>query len=240
MVPFFWDPFLFIIDPKGTCSFIWFTVVIRVLSLNWAISLISWKKFCKSEDNWFLVYLFEAGMKLRFLFRNLYVSKENECFDQFTASPNGLDLYLSVFVIVRCSLKVFALFLERNSVSSTDRCWFEYGLLMWRPSDFQLEMFFLILSVFSLLCVSCSFCFVSKIYDSLDLHFLSLSFDVCFVLEGTFVGDFPRRCYVWIGCSNSSFFKRVGGSSWIFVSLVFLKCWTFGLMMLVFPWTTFA
>ena len=151
---------------KGTCSFVWFTVVVRDLSLNWAISLVSWKKFYKSEDNWFLVYLFEAGMKLRFLFRNLYVSKENECFDQFTASPNGLDLYLSVFVIVRCSLKVFALFLERNSVSSTDRCWFEYGLLMWRPSDFQLEMFFLILSVFSLLCVSCSFCFVSKIYDS--------------------------------------------------------------------------
>ena len=133
MVRFFWGPFFFILDPKGTCSFGWFPVVIQILSLTWAVSLISWKKFYKLEDNWFLVYLFEAGMKLRFLFRNLYVSKQNKCFAKFTASPNGSDLYLSVFVIVRCSLKVFALFLERNLVSSTDRCWFEYGLLMRRP-----------------------------------------------------------------------------------------------------------
>ena len=56
-------------------------------------------------------------MKLRFLFRSLYVSKGNECFDKYTTFPDGLDLYLSAFVIVRCNLKVFALFLERNSVS---------------------------------------------------------------------------------------------------------------------------
>ena len=55
-------------------------------------------------------------MKLRFLFRSLYESKEKECFDKFMEFPDGSDLYLNAFVIGRCSLKVFALFLERNSV----------------------------------------------------------------------------------------------------------------------------
>ena len=67
---------------KGTCSFGWFTVTIQVSSLKWARSLISRKKFCKSEDSWFLLYLFEVGMKIRYLFRSLYVSKENESFDK--------------------------------------------------------------------------------------------------------------------------------------------------------------
>ena len=71
-------------------------------------------------------------MKLRFLFRSLYVPKEKECFDKFTTFPNGLDLYLKALLIVRCSLKVFALFLVRNSVPLTDQCWFEYGLLRQR------------------------------------------------------------------------------------------------------------
>ena len=73
------------------------------------------------------------GIKLRLLFKSLYVSKENECFNKFTAFSDGSDLYLCAFVIVRCSLKVFALFLVRNSVPLTDRCWFEYGLLRRRP-----------------------------------------------------------------------------------------------------------
>ena len=72
------------------------------------------------------------GIKLRFLFRSLYVSKENECFDKFTTFPDGSDLYLSEFVIVRCGLKVLVLFLVRNSVPLTDQCWFEYGLLRQR------------------------------------------------------------------------------------------------------------
>ena len=54
------------------------------------------------------------GMKLKFLFRSLYVPKENDCFDKFTTFPDGSDLYL-------------------NSVLLTDRYWFEYGLLRWRP-----------------------------------------------------------------------------------------------------------
>ena len=55
-------------------------------------------------------------MKLRFLFRSLYESKENKCFDKFIKFPDALDLYLNAFVIGRCSLNVFALFLERNSI----------------------------------------------------------------------------------------------------------------------------
>ena len=138
MVRFFWGPFSLFLILKGTCSFGWFTVVIQVSSLKWARSLISWKKFCKSEDSWFLLYLFEVGIKLRFLFRSLYVSKENECFDKFTTFPDGSDLYLSAFLIVRCSLRVFALFLVRNSVPSTYRCCFEYGFLRRRPPGFFL------------------------------------------------------------------------------------------------------
>ena len=82
--------------------------------------MISEKKFCKSEDNWFFLYLFEVGMKLRFLFRSLYISKGNECFDKFTTFPDGLEIYLSAFVIVRYNMKVFALFVVRNSVPLTD------------------------------------------------------------------------------------------------------------------------
>ena len=133
MVCSFWGLSSLLLILKGTCSFGWFIVVVQVSSLKWALSMISRKKFCKSEDNWFLLYLFEVGMKLRFLFRSLYVSKENECFDRFMTFPDGSDLYLSAFVIVRCSLKVFALFLEQNSELLTDRCWFEYGLLRRRP-----------------------------------------------------------------------------------------------------------
>ena len=118
---------------KGTCSFGWFTVVIQVSSLTRALSLISRKKFCKSEDSWFLLYFFEVGMKLRFLFRSLYVSKENEYFGKFTTFLDGSDLCLSAFVSVSYSLKMFALFLERNSVPLTDQCWFDYGLLRRRP-----------------------------------------------------------------------------------------------------------
>ena len=53
-------------------------------------------------------------MKLRFLFRSLYVSRGNECFDKFTTFSDGSDIYISAFVIFRSSLKMFALFLVRN------------------------------------------------------------------------------------------------------------------------------
>ena len=96
-------------------------------------------------------------MKLRFLFRSLYVSKEHECFDEFLTFPDGSALYLSALVIIRCCLKVFALFLVRNSVPLKDRCWFEYGCFFW------LEMFFPILSMFRLLLCRVLFGFVSTI-----------------------------------------------------------------------------
>ena len=52
-------------------------------------------------------------MKLGFSFRSSYVSKEKECFDKIALSPNGSDLYLRAFVIIRCSLNVFAFFLNK-------------------------------------------------------------------------------------------------------------------------------
>ena len=159
--------------------------------------------------------------------------------------PDGSDLYLSALITVRCSLKVFALFLERNSVPLTGRCSFEYGLLRRRLPGF---VFFgsACFSLFSV-CVGCSFvscsfwfCFNNLIWFLRSSISLSLSVDVCFVVEGTLVGYFMQWCCVWAGCSNLSFFKKFGGSSWMFVLLVFHKCWTFGSMMSVFPLTAFA
>ena len=48
------------------------------------------------------------------------------------------DLYLSAFIIVRCSLKVFPLFLEQNSGPLTDQCWF----LVWPLEAEATWMFF--------------------------------------------------------------------------------------------------
>ena len=66
-------------------------------------------------------------------------------------------------------------------------------------------------------CVSLSFwfCFSNLIWFLISSISVSLSVDVCFVVAGTLLGDFPRRCCAWAGCSNSNFYKRVGGSSWI-------------------------
>ena len=204
---------------KSTCLFDWFSVAIQVSSLKWARSLFSRKRFCKSEDNWFLLYLFKVGMKLRFLFRSLYVSKEHECFDEFLTFPDGSALYLSALVIIRCCLKVFALFLVRNSVPLKDRCWFEYGCFFW------LEMFFPILSMFRLLLCRVLFGFVSTILiwflrSSISL---SLSVDVSFVVEETLIGDFgcvvyeldvvipafSRGLVVLLGCLFCLFFSNV-------------------------------
>ena len=84
-------------------------------------------------------------------------------------------------------------------------------------------------SLFSL-CLGCSclslsfwFCFNNLIWFLRSSISLSLSVDVCFVVEGTLVGYLPRRCWARAECSNSNFFKRVGGSFWMFVLLVFLK-----------------
>ena len=198
MVRFFWGPFSLFLILKGTCSFGWFTVAIQVSSLKWARILISRKKFCKSEDNWFLLCLFLVGMTIRFLFRSLWISKQNDCFDKFTTFPDGSDLYPSAFIIVRCSLKVFALFLERNSVPLTDLCWFEYGLLRQRPPGCFFgsgcSSLFSVCLGYSCISLSFWFCFNSLIWFFRSSISSSLSFDVCFVVEGTLLGDFPRRC----------------------------------------------
>ena len=42
-------------------------------------------------------------------------------------------LYLNAFVIIRCTLNVFALFLKQNSALLTSPYWFEYDLLRQMP-----------------------------------------------------------------------------------------------------------
>ena len=90
--------------------------------------------------------------------------------------------------------------------------------------------------------VSCclGFCFSNLVWFFRSSISLSSLVNISFVLEGTLVRAFSRRCCVWAVCNNSTFFKRVGGPSWMFVLLGFLKCWTFGLMVLMFPLTAFA
>ena len=138
----------------GTYKLGWFIVVIKVSSLNWALSLISPKKNFKSEEVERWIWNFNEKVlimrfwKWRFLLRSLWVSKENKCFDKFTAFPDELDLYLSAFAIARCSLKVFH---EQNSATLTD----QIGLVMtfWGGGYldfFRLGMFFLNLSIFTL------------------------------------------------------------------------------------------
>ena len=52
------------------------------------------KKFSESVSSYFLLYFFGVGTKLRFLFKSLKVSKENECFDKLITFPDRSDLYL--------------------------------------------------------------------------------------------------------------------------------------------------
>ena len=58
----------------------------------------------------FLLRFFGVGTKLRFLFKSLKVSKENECFDNFITFSDGSDLYLILLLIARCIPIVFPLF----------------------------------------------------------------------------------------------------------------------------------
>ena len=134
-----------------------------IFHLGSELSLISWKTFCKSKDNWFLLQLFEVGIRLRFLCRNVYVSKENECFDKSTTFLHWSVLYLHLFVIVCFSLKVFALFLEQSWVPPTNQCWFEFLYFFW------LGMFHLVLNMVAL-AYHFIFGFTSTVqFDSLDL-----------------------------------------------------------------------
>ena len=110
---------------------------------------------------------------------------------------------------------------------------------------FLLRVYFFILKMSRLLlhsCISCClrFCFNKFIWFFISSISLSLLLDVCFVLEGTLAANFLRRYCVWDGCNNSSFLKRVGGSSLMFILLGFIKGWTFGSIIPVLPLITFA
>ena len=92
---------------KGRFS--WSVFDFGLISLKWARSLIRRKKFSASLSNCFLLYFSDVGTKLRFLFKSLKVSKENECFDKFITCPNGSGLYLILILIARCMLIEFPL-----------------------------------------------------------------------------------------------------------------------------------
>ena len=108
------------------------------------------------------------------------------------------DLYLSAFIIVRCSLKVFALFLEQDLAHSTNSWWFEYSLLKRRTLGcyFGSGYFYLFSICLGCSCVSYCFwfCFNNLIWFLRSLISLSPLVDVWFVMKGILVGDFSRQC----------------------------------------------
>ena len=147
-------------------------------------------------------------MKLRFLFRSLYVSKENKCFDKITTFPDGSSLYISAFIIARCSLKVFALFLEQHSVPLTDRCWLSMAYCGRGYLDvFWLGMFFLILSIFRLLLrIILSFVLFQQFIYLYWLMFalywkrpLLVIFQGCIVYELDVISAFSRELVTLLG-----------------------------------------
>ena len=94
-----------------------------------------------SSMHWFH---FPQGLYM-YLVRKLIHIRRSPTFHKFTTFFDGSDLYLSAFVIIRCSLKVFPLFLRQNSyiyqidIASWGTCLLNVVLL---------AMFFLILSMF--------------------------------------------------------------------------------------------
>ena len=73
--------------------FYWSVLDFGLISLTLARSLIRQKTFSASLSN--CLYFFGVGMKLRFLFKSLKVSKENECFDKFVTSP---DIHIHIHI----------------------------------------------------------------------------------------------------------------------------------------------
>ena len=58
------------------------------------------------------MYIPGVGIKLKFLFKSLFVSLEKECFDKFIMHPSGLCLCLSDVLIVHSSFIKLPLLVE--------------------------------------------------------------------------------------------------------------------------------
>ena len=71
MARLFWGPLFFIFDIKG---YLFIYLIYCCYVSECVLSLICRNKFCKSEDYLFLLHLFKASMKLRFLFSSLSLS----------------------------------------------------------------------------------------------------------------------------------------------------------------------
>ena len=92
---------------KGRFS--WSVFDFGLISLKWTRSLIRRQKFSASLSNYFLLYLFGVGTKLRFLFKILKASKENECFDKFITCSDGSGSYL-ILLLIACCMPIAFLF----------------------------------------------------------------------------------------------------------------------------------
>ena len=144
--------------------------------------------------------------------------------------------------VFHCSLWFESSWTKCNTFNKSMLVW------AWPPEVFFGSLFSVCLGC--CLGVSCPlwFCFNNLIWFLRSSIYLSLLFDVSFVLEvtlfieGALVDNFLWQGYVWAGYSNSSFFQRVGGSSWMFVLLVFLLFvfQVFGSTMLMFIVTAFT
>ena len=128
-----------------------------------------------------------------------------------------------IIFISKCVCNCWLLFKSVLVISWTKFRTFNRSMLVWvwSPDAEATWMFFgsgcsFLFSVYlGSCCVSCSFwfCYNNLIWFLKPSISLSLSVDVCFVVEGNLVGNFQRRCCVWARCSNFSFFQE---SWWFF------------------------
>ena len=113
------------------------------------------------------------------------------------------------------------------------RCWSEYGLLRWRPRGCFLAWDVLSYSQYISILLRIMFflvCFNNLIWFLRSSICLSLLVDVCFVVEGTLAGDFPRWCCVWTPAFSRELEVFLGCLFCLFFSNVELMdrwCWCF-------------
>ena len=66
-------------------------ILLFVVSLKYALSLIHLKKSFKSASSSFLLYMFGAGIKFKFLMKSLYLVLVDECLVKLIIFPFGSD-----------------------------------------------------------------------------------------------------------------------------------------------------
>ena len=100
--------FLFIFYLKGQVFLIFVRLWVDILEVSSKFD--KKKKIFSISFQLIFFYFLSVGIKLRFLFKSLKVSEENERSDKFITFPHGSGLYLILLLIARCMLIVFPLF----------------------------------------------------------------------------------------------------------------------------------